>query len=125
MPLHKYSNSDLVRIDLPAEGEWVEVKRKLGRDDERAIARKLLAGQAAGTLAEGLEGADAGALYDAAVFSTLEVAIKRWSFCDENGKPEPVTPSNIRALDDESLECINTRLDELYPKARSEEEQKN
>ena len=45
MPLRKTSDADLVRIDLTTPGEWVEVKRRLGVDDERNVVRRMLRGQ--------------------------------------------------------------------------------
>lgn len=123
MPLIRTSNTDLVRIDLPAAGEWVEVKRALGKDDERAVQARLLSGNRVDPAKLAAIAADVtldmGALVDAANFATLEVAIKRWSF------EEPVTPENIRALDDDSLEVIKQRLNELYPGPRTDDESKN
>lgn len=115
MPLLKTSDRELVRIDLPTPGEWVEVKAKLGRDDERAIQRRMFAGQMLKP-GEGVDALDAGLLLDAATFATLEVAIKAWSFS------EPVTPDNLRALDDASVETITNRLNELYPQPRTDDE---
>lgn len=116
MPLIK-SSSDLVRIDLPAEGEWVDVKATLGRNDQRAIARGMLRGRKPGDM-QGLDEFDAGDLFDAA-FVAMEVVIKAWSF------EEPITPENIRSLDDDSVAVINERLGELYPQPRPEDERKN
>mgnify|MGYP000984462481 CR=1 FL=1 len=116
MPLHK-SSPDVVRIDLPHPGEWVEVKAKMGRGDQRAIAKRLLRGRKPGDM-NGLDSFDAGDLYEAAFF-TMEVVFTGWSF------EEPVTPENIRDLDDESVAVINERLQELYPQARDEDERKN
>ncbi len=110
MPLLKTSDRDRVRIDLPTPGEWVEVKAKLGRDDERAIQIRMFSGQKL------KPGAGVDELDDAATSSTLEVAIKEWSFT------EPLTAENLRALDDASLEAINSFLNELYPKPRTDDE---
>lgn len=123
MPLIRTSNTDLVRIELPAADEWVEVKRALGKDDERTVQFRLLSGNQVDPARLKAIAADPkldmGALVDAATFATLEVAIKRWSF------EEPVTPENIRALDDDSLEVIKQRLNELYPGPRTDDERKN
>lgn len=113
MPLLKTSDRDLVRIDLPTPGEWVEVKARLGRDDEREIQRRMLRGQNVKP-GEVPEAFDLGLILDAATFCTLEVAIKAWSFS------EPVTAENLRALDDASIDAINRRLNELYPEQRTE-----
>lgn len=118
MPLQKTDDRDLEHIDLPAEGEWVEVKRRLGKDDEREITRRMLLGQKV-TPGQALDDWDAGEMHDRATFSTIEVALKKWSFT------EPITPANIRALDDDSLAVITAKLDELYPAPRTDDEVKN
>src|SRR3990167_6136328 len=106
MPL--YRNNDTVRFNLPAEGEWVDVKRHLSRGDEVHLERAVMAGvqnnaekakaaaeaREAGrplaTVADGvITGMDVGLAYEAGMFALLEVAIKGWSF------PEPVTPAMI------------------------------
>lgn len=115
MPLLR--NDDLVRIDLPAPGEWVEVKRRLSRGDEVAIQRSLLAG--ATLVAGGMPQLDAGAAIEAATFGTLDCAIRSWSF------GVPVTPEAIRQLDGESIDAIKAALNALYPEARTEEERGN
>lgn len=118
MPLLKTSDRDLVRIDLPENGEWIEVKRALGKDDEREIQRRLLTGQLI-RQGEPLREFDAGAAIDMGTFATLEVACKRWSF------KEALTAANLRALDDASLAVIIERLNELYPAPLTEDEAKN
>ena len=117
MPLD-FGNSALERIDLPTPGEWVEVKRALGVNERRAI-RNRLASSFRITVAGEMGDVDAGAAIDLATFSTMEIAIKRWSFA------EPVTAANLRALDDESVAAITARLNELYPEPRSDDEAKN
>ena len=134
MPLVR--NDDLVRIDLPAEGEWVEVKRRLSRGDEIAVQKSLMAGlklppELIARLAErGLtaakvgeavmgHGIDAAQFIEGAQFATLDVAIKAWSF------GETVTPEAIRALDGESIDAIITRLNEMYPGPRTDDGRKN
>jgi len=110
-------DDDLVRIDLPAEGEFVEVKRCLSRGDAIKVQQAIT--QGARVTQGGEMDLSVGTAIEAAEFATLDVAIKRWSFA------EPVTPENIRALDEDSVAAIKTRLNELYPAARSEDEQKN
>lgn len=118
MPLQKTSNDDLVRVHLPAPGEWVDVKARLGRDDERARIARMLQGQKV-RAGEAITEFDFGALYDFAVFATMEVAIKRWSFKD------PLTPSNLRALDDDSVNAITAWFEEHYEQPRTEAAAKN
>ena len=120
MPLN-FGSQKLVRIDLPAPGEWVEVREALGRNDEREIARRysnlhrLHPDERGGLTSEFL----AGDAVEQMEFTMMELAIKRWSF------PYAVTPPYIRALDDASVQCIKDRLEELYPSALTEEERKN
>lgn len=134
MPLLR--NDDLVRIDLPAEGEWVEVKRRLGRGDEVAVQKAIMTGLklpaeiitrlaepglTAAKLGEAVmsQGIDAATFLEGAQFATLEVAIKAWSFDDE------VTPEGIRELDGESIDVIVARLNDLYPGPRTDDDRKN
>lgn len=107
MPLIKAS-TDTVRIDLPADGEWVEVKASLSRADERLVQRKVLSAARVGVAGDTFD-LDAGLAYDAAEFATLETAIVRWSFKDA------ITPNAIRCLDDASVDALKAKLDELYP----------
>lgn len=112
MPLLRTLDTDLETIPLPTDGEWVKVKRKMGRDDERAVTRLLLAGKPA--TAETRITIDAAQLSDA-VFCTMQVVLKEWSFA------EAINADNIRALDDASVECIAGRIGELYESPRTEE----
>jgi len=117
------SDADLVRIDV-TDGDWVEVKRALGRDDERRIIQLVLNGAQ-------LDSGDelrrmVGDMQDGIVFATLEVALKRWSLRDpETNRIAPITRRTIRALADEDLGIIRERLDELYPGPRSDDDRKN
>jgi len=117
------SDADLVRIDV-TDGDWVEVKRALGRDDERRIVQLVLNGAQ-------VDSGDeirrmVGDLQDGIVFATLEVALKRWSLRDpETNRVAQITRRTIRALADEDLAIIRERLDELYPGPRSDDERKN
>lgn len=128
MPLLRTSTADTVRIDLPAEGEWVEVKRTLGRDDERSVARRV--GEAAEIVFD-LRGRPLHTKFNAVLaaelqkFASLEVAIVRWSFREPNGQPVAITSETLRALDDASVDVITERLNELYTPAYVEAETKN
>lgn len=123
MPL--IGDRDLIRIDLPAEGEWVEVKRKLSRGDEIAVQQAVastatLKMSGGSTTADDADfGMDAGAAIEAAEFALLDIAIKAWCF------PDPPTKANIRKLDPESVEALKGRLDEMYEKPLSEDESRN
>ncbi len=119
MPLIR--EDDLVRIDLPENGEWVEVKRRPSRYDLVRVQQATAGG--AHLSADGRGGLQvsdltAAPVLEAAEFATLDIAIKRWSFTD------PVTPENIRALDEPSVDCIKAALNDLW-RARSEEESRN
>lgn len=117
MPLIR--NDDLVRIDLPVEGEWVEVKRRLSRGDEIAVQRALTSGSTITAGTSALMDLSGPEVIEAAEFAGLDVAIKAWSFA------EPVTPANIRALDPASVDAIKSRLNELYEAPRTDDERKN
>jgi len=114
-------NDDLVCIDLPAEGEQVWVKRCLSRGDAIKVQQAITQGAriSAGGVNDGGLDLSVGTAIEAAEFATLDVAIKKWSF------PEPVTPENIRALDEASVDAIKARMNELYPAARTDDERGN
>jgi hypothetical protein len=126
VPLRKRSN-ETVRIDLSTPGEWVDVRRALGIDQERAIQRALLnKARAVGQVGD--DGRFAigqtyelpmGEMVDLSTFSTLEHAIVAWSF------DEPVQPATIRLLDEPDVEIITKALNELYKPAPAAEERKN
>lgn len=125
MPLLKTSNTDLVRVELSTPGEWVEVKRKLGKDDERRRSMLILAGQRV-TAGQPLTEYDLGPLLQAVAFATMEVAIKQWSIVDaETGKPADLTAANLRALSDEDVALISAAFGEMYAPPRSDDETKN
>ena len=105
MPL--VDRTETVRVDLPAAGEWVDVRAHLSRGDEIEIRRRLVAGARVvpGSELMALDAADA---VEAAEFARLELAIIAWSF------DPAVTPTSIRQLDGESVDAIKGRLDQLY-----------
>lgn len=119
------SDTDLVRIDL-TDGDWIEVKRSLGKDDERRRTAILLRGQKRSPTAAGEMELDVGALYDAAPFATLEVALKAWSLKNPvTNKVAAITPETIRAISDEDMEIINAEMEKRYGEPLTEEQEKN
>ena len=117
------SDADLVRIEV-TDGDWVEVKRALGRDDERRVVQVLLNGAKLDMTLE--VRTQLGDMQDGIVFATLEVALKRWSLRDpETNRVADINRRTIRALDDADLAIIREKLDELYPGPRSDDERKN
>lgn len=117
------SDADLVRIEV-TDGDWVEVKRALGRDDERRVVQLLLNGAKLDMTLE--VRTQLGDMQDGIVFATLEVALKRWSLRDpETNRVADINRRTIRALDDADLAIIREKLDELYPGPRSDDERKN
>jgi hypothetical protein len=134
MPLT--SREEPVRIQLPAEGEWVDVKPRLSKADERAVFKRLLGdteisplraiefdGKPEAEVAAELLGEvrmNAAELIEEMTWAGLEQALVAWSFYE--GKPQP---ADIRDLDQESFDVIVARLNELYPGARSDDDRKN
>ena len=114
MPL--VDRTETVRVDLPAAGEWVDVRAHLSRGEEVSIRQRLVAGAMvrAGSADVSLDAASA---VEAAEFATLELAIVGWSF------GVAVSPAAIRQLDGESVDAIKVRLDQLYA-PRSDAEKK-
>ena len=110
--------NDTVRIELPADGEWVDARARLSRGDQIAVQRAIIGHTRVRPGSVESIDVDASELMDAAEFAILDVAIRAWSF------PVAVTPENIRRLDEESVDAIKERLNELYP-VRSEEEKKD
>lgn len=125
MPL--ISDSDLVRIDLPAPGEYVMVKEKLSRGD-RVRVQQALVGEARVVSGANSMDLSASAIMDAAEFATLDIAIKQmFLVVTKGGEPAHVEPTsaNIRKLDPASVDCIKAALEELYPVELSEDECRN
>lgn len=123
MPLLLVSDSDVERIELPAPGEWVDVKRRFGMDEDREVTRLILNVRRVRAEEIGKAMADlelgAGDIIDLARFAKMQVAIKAWSF------DAPITARTVRALDDASLAAITVRLEELYGEPRSDDDRKN
>lgn len=124
--LQRTSDSDLVRVELTG-GDWARVKRRLGRDDERRRVRLTLRGQEVDAQSRTvLRVLDAGALYDEAVFATIEVALKEWSLIDPvTGEVAEITSASIRAMADEDVAVLSAALDELYESPLTEDQAKN
>lgn len=123
MPLQR--TWEVERVALSTPGEWIEIKRTLGKDDERQRSAILLRGQMVRS-AESLTEFDAGAMIEAAPFATLLVAAKAWNVIDpETGRKAPLTEANLRALSNEDLALVNARMDELYAPPLTEDEAKN
>ncbi len=123
--LQRTSDTELEEIAI-TDGDTVWVKRRLGKDDERRRTSLMLRGQMVERGRERLTEFDAGALYDAAVFATFEVAIKKWTVKDpETNRVAEITAANIRALSDEDVKILGDALDALYPKPMTEDQAKN
>lgn len=125
MPLLKTSNTEVERIELSTPGEWVEVKRRMGKDDERREMSNRMRGQ---TIAPGSEitELDLGALNENAPFARLEAVLRNWNLIDpDTGRVAQVTAANIRALSDEDMGIISARMTELYAPPLSDDDRKN
>jgi hypothetical protein len=105
---------ETVRLQL-AEGDWIDVKKHLTVREMSDLSGAGLVGFKPAT--------DAAPAYELS-FSRLKTALIKayvvgWSFEAEDGKPQPVTPENIDALDpavaDEVIDAIEAhrkRIDE-------------
>lgn len=123
MPLQRTSNTDLERIELSTPGEWIEVKRKMGKDDERRRTALMLRGQ---PVVDGNIQFDAGVLMEEAPFATLFVVAKKWNVVDpETGRVASLNEANMRALSDEDMAIIKAKFEELYAPPLDEEQAKN
>lgn len=124
MPL--LGNTDLVRIDLPAEGEFVMAKRKLSRGDRLTVQQAALVGSRLTTTQD--LNLDAPEVLAAAEFAMLDIAIKVLCVSVREGSPPEsmdATPALIRQLDEDSIDCIKERFEEMYPAPRTDDERKN
>lgn len=140
MPINLGSDK-LVRINLPAPGEWVEVVEKMGTDHEAARIANFYFGQDRVAIQDAqaaLNAVDVGRLAVAAPIALMAAVIKKWSFTStrvevdertgrttEITEPLPINMHTCIALDAESKRVINEKLAELYPAPISEEEAKN
>lgn len=116
MPLIR-DDAELVRIELPENGEWVEVKPRLSLGERQRVTSATL--RMRGTPQKGgVKLSDAEVDLGAATAEAMFCAIKRWSF------EEPVTRANILLLDAASADVIAARLEELY-ESRTDDERKN
>lgn len=118
MPLLRDETIELVRIDLPAAGEWVEVRPRLSVSQRTSLTSAAMRFRTQIRGDGRMDDIPLDAVYEAMATAALEVGIVRWSF------PEPVNTVNVRALDEESAALITSRLDELW-QTRKEEDRKN
>lgn len=99
------------RIELPG-GHWVEVKTRLTVGERKRLT-------VAAFEVANMEDRPTPSINLAAVTTTaLEIGIVAWSLED------PVTPENVRLLDEDSGEIISRRLDQLWA-TRTDDERKN
>lgn len=125
MPLLRTSDNDLERIQLTDPDEWVEVKRRLGKDDERERSRLI---NNARVLDAGGNpvGWETGTLVELATFATMQVAVKRWNVRDpETNRVAPLTARNLRALSDDDVALIQARFEEMYGEPLTDDDRKN
>lgn len=100
-----------IRVELPAPGEWVDMKPALSvgdREKRRAMlmtALKLKPGQPAPTP----ESVNWGEYYQVLRTETMLIALVAWSF------DEPITADTLGALDPDSFEAIAAQCAQLYP----------
>lgn len=133
---------DLVPVELPAAGEWVELRPRLSKraaqDAQRAtlagmtLDKSALAGAAEGNLSQldvvrALE-IDFERALEGGTFALLERAIARWRL-KARGEwvtetEYPITAENVEALDSESFDAIVAVANRLYG-ARTEGERRD
>lgn len=114
----RYRADDLVTINLPTDGEWVRVKSKISVGDEVALQQAVVRHarmEGLSTIAE----FDPEQMLEYREFALLDIVIKEWSWSD------PVTPEGIRELDPESHEFLKEKLNEIYPAARGDGENRD
>ena len=118
MPLIKKTDRTHVqRVDLPAEGEWVDLRTKISRGEQEDMRRRIFAGERVKPGDDDIT-VSAEALMESYTWGLLEATLVDWSFDEE------ITPEAIRQLDLDSYEAITEALNGFYP-ARTEEERGN
>lgn len=133
---------DLVRVALPADGEWVEVRPRLSRRAAQEAQRATLSGMTLdkGALAQAVEGdvtqldivraleIDFDRALEGGTAALMERAIVRWNL-QARGEwvtedEYPVNAEHIDALDSESFDAIVKVLNGMYG-ARTEGERRD
>ena len=102
--------------------EWVDIKRHYSLGDKRAMGRGILdyararfntAGQISIQDAE----VNIGDALDLASWAALEVSCKEWSYT-RHGEPVPLTPANLRMLEDADYRLIVAAINLRNPGER-------
>jgi len=125
MPLLR--DNDLVRIDLPAEGEYVMAKRKLSRGDRIRIAQAIFKdGRISAESTLGSVELGAPDVLEAMTFATLDIAVRQLHVRIGEGEFETLdaTPEAIRELDGDSIDHLVEQMGKLYP-VRSDADRAN
>ena len=112
MPIIK--PDEVVRVDLPELGEWVEIKTRRSRGAEIRIRRKIVGSTRLRT-GGAIQELEAGDYIDAAEYAEIEEALVRWSF------EEPISAEAIRELDGDSVDAIKTAINAQYGQREAEE----
>lgn len=110
------------RFELPAPGEWVDLRTRLSAGDRRRLQAASFKAQATLRMAaEKGAGSDLEVPFDlaevmsAAAFAGVELGVIAWSF------DAPVNAENIAKLDEDSFNAIAARLDVLWaPRSEAE-----
>jgi hypothetical protein len=121
--------NETTRVEI-SDGAWVDMRTRLGVGDQKRI--KFAAVLAINSMNATVQGTGEGATiaigegsrFDPDVlayaeFAALDIGIVAWSF------DEPVTPENIRLLDEEDFDTIKAATNTLWGKSRSDDERKN
>jgi hypothetical protein len=120
MPRNRFVSAETARLDL-SDGDWVEVKGRLGVAEEKKIQSAIFRG------VQGIQGLggpkkDVELRVDTsmAYMIKLKTYLVDWSFEDEKGKRVKVTEAAIEALDEDTADEIMKVLD-AYLEAQKEE----
>lgn len=119
MSRNRFVTPETHRLDL-SDGDWVEVKARLGTAEDQRLKSAIFRGVQTGTnqVKAGNVPSDLELRVDTsmAYMAKLFLYIQEWSFVDQKGKAVKVTRSAIENLDpdtsNEILEKLNEYLDE-------------
>lgn len=99
------------RIDL-TDGEWADIQREYSQGDQATISAASARGALYDPGSNTVDVIPADQMIQNAMFATLELGVKAWSFVDAAGEPIPVTPATLRKLRRQDFAIIRAAINE-------------
>jgi len=117
MSRNRFVSPEVVRLEL-SDGDWIEVKKRLGIAAQKRIESAMIRGVQGSDIQRGANPRDVELRLDttAAYIAKLKAYLLDWSFKGADDKPVRVSDSAIENLDpdtaDEIITVLNKFLDE-------------